>query len=111
MHAACCTCASGALLHAAAVVQRISRAAHLLLVGLPHLGDAGGLDEVGQRKGGFLYATLALQELAFLGPVPRHRHCVAVRLQHRAGSSGERTGLQGLDTVCSWRLGLACERN
>ncbi len=51
------------------------------LVGLSHLADAGGLNEVWQLEGGLLNAALALQVLPLLTPVAGHRHAVAVRLQ------------------------------
>ena len=48
------------------------------LVGLSHLADAGGLNEVWQLEGGLLNAALALQVLPLLTPVAGHRHAVAV---------------------------------
>ena len=51
------------------------------LIGLSHLADAGGLNEVWQLEGGLLNAALALQVFPLLTPVAGHRHAVAVRLQ------------------------------
>ena len=49
------------------------------------LTDAGGLDELGQLEGRLVQATLALQVLALLGPVPWDGHGVAVGLQGQRG--------------------------
>ena len=50
------------------------------LIGLPHLANASGLNEVWQHKGGLLNAPLALQVLPLLAPMPGHRHTVTVGL-------------------------------
>ena len=47
----------------------------------PHLGDARGLDVLGQLEGRLLDTPLALQVLALEAPVTRHGHRVTRRLQ------------------------------
>ncbi len=54
---------------------------HLLLQGFSHLLDAGSLDELGQLKRRFLYASLALQVLPLEAPVTWHGHRVPGGLQ------------------------------
>ena len=60
---------------------------YLFLVGLPHLAYSGGLYEVWELEGRLLQAPLPLQVFPLLTPMPRHRHCISVRL-HRLGQSG-----------------------
>mmetsp|Transcript_27332 Transcript_27332/g.73910 ORF Transcript_27332/g.73910 Transcript_27332/m.73910 type:complete len:436 (-) Transcript_27332:858-2165(-) len=60
-------------------LQRLG--ALLLRVPLTHLPNACSLYEVWQLEGRLLDTPLALQVLAFLGPVTRHRCCVSVGLQ------------------------------
>ena len=59
----------------------------------PALTNAGSFDELWQLERRLLDAQLALQVLALLGPVARHRHRVAVRLQ--AASQWRRCGWVG----------------
>lgn len=54
---------------------------HLLLQGLPHLLDAGSLDELRQLKWRLLYTSLSLQVLPLEAPVSGHRDRVPGGLQ------------------------------
>ena len=52
----------------------------LLLVGLAHVRNAGGLNEVRELERRLLNAALALEVLALLGPVPGDRDRIPVSL-------------------------------